>query len=82
MDNYSKIFLDNCIDFINKKEIKEYFKKIMTPMFNTVLKELFPYILICMVFVFISFLLLLGNFILLYKHIKMYRQIKFYNKLN
>ena len=70
MNDFSDIFLNKCIDFMNKKEIKEYFKKIMTPMFNTVLKELFPYILICMVFVFISFLLLLGNFILLYKQIK------------
>ena len=76
MNNISNKFLNKCIDFRNKDEIKEYFKKIMTPMFNTILKELYPYILICMVFVFISFLLLLGNFILLYKHIKLY------NKLN
>ena len=45
MTDFSNIFLDKCIDFINKDEIKEYFKKIMTPMFNTVLSELFPYIL-------------------------------------
>ena len=76
MTDFSNIFLDKCIDFINKDEIKEYFKKIMTPMFNTILKELYPYIIICMVFVFISFLLLLGNFILLYKHIKLYNTLK------
>ena len=75
MTDYSDIFLNKCIEFMNREEIKEYFKKIMTPMFNTVLKELFPYILICMVFVFISFLLLLGNFILLYKQIKHYKNL-------
>ena len=46
MTDFSNIFLDKCIDFINKDEIKEYFKKIMTPMFNTILKELYPYILL------------------------------------
>jgi len=74
--DFSENFLKKCINFIKKDEIKNYFKEIMTPMFNIILKELFPYILICMIFVFISFLLLLGNFILLYKHIKLY------NKLN
>ena len=72
MNDFSEIFLDKCINFMNKEEIKDYFKKIMAPMFNTILKELFPYIIICMVFVFISFILLLGNFILLYKQIKLY----------
>lgn len=77
MNDFSNKFLNKCIDFMNTDEIKEYFKKIMTPMFNTILKELYPYVLICMIFVFISFLLLLGNFILLYKHIKLYNKLNY-----
>ena len=38
--DFSENFLKKCINFIKKDEIKNYFKEIMTPMFNIILKEL------------------------------------------
>ena len=49
------------------KKCKNRAKNIMRPVIDMILKELFPYIYISIVFVFISFMLILGIFVMLLK---------------
>ena len=47
------------------KDVKDEFKKIMKPVIDMLMQEIYPYIFISILLVLISFLLILGIFILL-----------------
>ncbi len=57
--------IDECLEILNRKEVKHEFKKMMTPLIELLLKDIYPYIYLSIIFVFLSFLLILGIFILL-----------------
>ena len=65
-------FIKQCLIILNDDEIKlnikNILKPILQPLINLLLKEIYPYIYISLVFVFISFLLHLGIFILLIRN--------------
>jgi hypothetical protein len=54
-------FFDYCLQFIKTDE----FKKCMQPLIQLLLQEIYPYIYISMLFVFVAFFLILAIFILL-----------------
>ena len=60
--------IDECIEVLNRKEVKYEFKKIMNPLIELLLKDIYPYIYLSVIFVVLSFLLILGIFILLLRN--------------
>ena len=59
------LIIDKCMEILKRKDVKEELKNLMRPMINMLIKEIYPYIFLSIVLVFISFLLILGIFILL-----------------
>jgi hypothetical protein len=60
--------LDECIEVLNRKEVRHEFKKMMAPLIELMLKDIYPYIYLSVIFVVLSFLLILGIFILLLRN--------------
>lgn len=60
--------IDECIEVLNRKEVKHEFKKMMNPLIELILKDIYPYIYLSVIFVVLSFLLILGIFILLLRN--------------
>lgn len=58
IDNYIKIVK-------NDKDTQNEINKIFKPLIDLILIEIYPYVYISMIFIIISFLLILGIFILL-----------------
>ena len=56
--------IDECLNVLTREEVKSHFKNLMKPIIELLLKDLYPYIFLSILFVFISFLLILGIFIL------------------
>jgi len=67
-------FVQECILLFRRDDIKKELKNIMSPLISLILKDIYPYIYLSLIFVIISFLLILGIFILLLR-------INNYNKL-
>lgn len=63
----SSRFLDECLEMFKKDEIKNEVRKFCVPLIELVLQELYPYIYLSILFVIISFFLILGIFMLLLK---------------
>lgn len=64
-NNIKEFLLKECIQILDRKDVKEEFKKIMKPVIDMLMQEIYPYIFISILLVLISFLLILGIFILL-----------------
>ena len=60
--------ITECLNVLHRKEVKEEFKELMRPLIDMLIKEIYPYIFLSIIFVFISFLLILGIFILLMRN--------------
>ena len=66
--NIKEKFTKECIMFLKDKNIQNEMKIFFKPLINLLLIEIYPYIYISMIFVIISFLLILGIFIILIKN--------------
>ena len=64
MINKQKI-IDECVNVLKKPEIKQEIVNLFTPVVSLILKEVYPYIYLALILVVISFLLILGIFIIL-----------------
>jgi hypothetical protein len=60
--------IEYCLNILKRDDIKHELKELMKPMIDVILQEIYPYIFLSMIFVFISFLLILGIFILLLRY--------------
>ena len=69
--NYNIIMGNNIFDefleIFKKDEMKKEIRKLCVPLIELVIQELYPYIYLSILFVIISFFLILGIFILLLK---------------
>ena len=74
MLNKEKI-ISECVTILNKTEVKNSIKNLFIPLIDMILKEIYPYIYLSIIFVVISFLLILGIFVLLMRN-------KFFSKNN
>jgi|TARA_B110000211_G_scaffold222687_1_gene271661 hypothetical protein len=63
-----EMLIKECINVLHKDEVKKEFKELMKPLLSMLIQEIYPYIFLSIIFVFISFLLLLGIFILLLRN--------------
>mgnify|MGYP006082531199 CR=1 FL=1 len=68
MSNLKDKVIDECLQVLSRDEVKNHFKNLMKPIIELLLKDLYPYIFLSIIFVFISFLLILGIFILLLRN--------------
>ena len=59
MLNKEKI-INECVTILNKTEVKNSIKNLFIPLIDMILKEIYPYIYLSLIFVVISFLLILG----------------------
>ena len=64
MINKQKI-INECVNVLKKQEIKQEIVNLFTPVVSLILKEIYPYIYLALILVVISFLLILGIFIIL-----------------
>tara|TARA_B110000967_G_C18774278_1_gene504718 strand:+ start:848 stop:1084 length:237 start_codon:yes stop_codon:yes gene_type:complete len=64
MDIKEKI-LNECLNVFKREDVKDEIKEIMKPVIDMFLKEIYPYIYLSLIFVIISFLLILGIFLIL-----------------
>ena len=69
--NIKETIVNECLNVLHRDDVKKEFKELMKPLINMLIREIYPYIFISIIFVFISFLLILGIFILLL-HNKMF----------
>ena len=60
--------IDYCLEFIKKDEVKNELKNLFKPIINLILEEIYPYIYLSVLFLLISFFLVLGIFILLLRN--------------
>tara|TARA_Y100000816_G_scaffold280859_1_gene254724 strand:+ start:4845 stop:5066 length:222 start_codon:yes stop_codon:yes gene_type:complete len=58
---------NKCFEFLRKEEVKHEIKLFMKPFIDMIIQELYPYIYLSLLFVIISFLLILAIFMLLWK---------------
>ena len=68
MTNIKETFVNECLNVLNREDVKKELKNIMRPLIDMLIKEIYPYIFLSIIFVFISFLLILGIFILLLRN--------------
>jgi hypothetical protein len=62
--------INECVSILKRKDVKDEIKALFQPIIDMVLQEIYPYIFLSMIFVLISFLLILGIFILLLRNNK------------
>tara|TARA_X000000950_G_C13447698_1_gene470605 strand:+ start:249 stop:488 length:240 start_codon:yes stop_codon:yes gene_type:complete len=63
--NFKDKIIGECLDLIKRDDIKHEIKEVMRPVIDMLLKEIYPYIYLSLIFVIISFLLILGIFLIL-----------------
>ena len=49
--------VNECLKVLHREDVKEEFKELMRPLIDMLIKEIYPYIFLSIIFVFISFLL-------------------------
>ena len=64
MDIKEKL-INECLNIFKREDVKDEIKEIMKPVIDMFLKEIYPYIYLSLIFVIISFLLILGIFLIL-----------------
>jgi hypothetical protein len=63
--NIKETLLNECLNIFKRDDVKKEIKEIMKPVIDMILKEIYPYIYLSLIFVIISFLLILGIFLIL-----------------
>ena len=61
-------FLNKCLDILKKDEVQGEIKAFMKPFIDMILHEIYPYIYLSVLFVLVSFFLILEIFILLLRN--------------
>ena len=72
MTDIKDMIIEKCLEVLKRKDVKEDLKELMRPVVDMIIKEIYPYIFLSIVVVIISFLLILGIFILLLQNKKLY----------
>lgn len=58
-------FIDQCLLILSRDDVKIQLKDLFKPLVSLIVQEIYPYIYLSLMFVIISFLLILGIFYLL-----------------
>jgi len=65
MENTKEKIINECIGVLKREDVKQNIKEMFYPIIDMIMIEIWPYIFISLLFVILSFLIILGNFILL-----------------
>ena len=76
MDNIKETIINECLNLLKRDEVKNDIKELMKPLIDMIIAQLYPYIFLSIIFVSISFLLILGIFILLLRYKFLFQQNK------
>jgi len=57
-------FINECIEILKQEKVKAEFVHILKPLLNCILQELYPYIFLSLIFMIISFMMILSVFIM------------------
>ena len=57
--------IEQCLLILSRDDVKKEMKELFKPIVSLIVQEIYPYIYLSLVFVLISFLLILGIFYLL-----------------
>ena len=68
--------INQCLNILKREDVKNELKKLISPLTDMILIELYPYIYLSLIFVIISFLLHLGIFVLLLRNKSMIKNLK------
>ena len=60
--------IKQCLDILKRDDVKTELKSLFRPAIDLILQEIYPYIYMSVLFVLVSFLLILGIFILLLRN--------------
>ena len=60
--------IQQCLDILKREDVKAELKNLFRPIIDLILQEIYPYIYLSVLFVLVSFLLILGIFILLLRN--------------
>jgi hypothetical protein len=60
--------LNECKAILHRPDVKAEIKDLLSPLMEMIVRQIYPYIYLCLMFVVISFLLHLGIFILLLRN--------------
>ena len=58
-------FIEQCLMILSRDDVKKEMKELFKPIVSLIVQEIYPYIYLSLIFVIISFLLILGIFYLL-----------------
>jgi|TARA_E500000331_G_scaffold358396_1_gene424874 hypothetical protein len=76
MDSSTKnIIYTEIMDVLKNEDVKMQIRELFKPIIDMLLADIYPYIMLSMVFVIISFFIILGNFILLLRSRFLYDKI-------
>jgi hypothetical protein len=70
--NIKEQLIQECLNIIKRKDVKDELKMLVKPMIELLLNELYPYIYIIITFVVLSFLLMSANFFIILRQKKMF----------
>jgi len=60
--------IDQCLLILSREDVKTQLKELFKPIISLIVQEIYPYIYLSLIFVIISFLLILGIFYLLLRN--------------
>lgn len=60
-----QLLINECISLLKKPQLKQQIIELFKPVVDLILKEIYPYIYLALILVVISFLLILGIFVIL-----------------
>lgn len=67
MKDIKEFIIKECVQIINRKDVKQEIKDFIRPMITLMVEELYPYLFICVIFSITTFLLVLAIFFILLK---------------
>ena len=60
--------IEQCLNILARDDVKHEVKELFKPLVSSIVQEIYPYIYLSLIFVIISFLLILGIFYLLLRN--------------
>jgi len=60
--------IHECLIILKREDVKDEFKNMLSPFIDLIIKQIYPYLYLCLIFVIISVLLHLGIFVLLLRN--------------
>lgn len=64
-NKYKEPIIQEAFQVLERNDVKSYLKSLMKPIIDLILQEIYPYLIICLIFVCISFFLILATFLLI-----------------